>query len=154
MVDDLKPEPRQELGVKQIPVEKSTTAKAAIQFAGKGIIYIRDIPEVVNHPVSGKRGIPLSEAELIGRISIGNLLFAQGLELIFKLIFMCEGIEDKRYGPHALVQRFDKIRSLSPVKQNIQKFMPDFHTDKVAKAAEVVKNAEEAFMISRYLERV
>jgi hypothetical protein len=144
-------EPREELGDKRIPEEKSTTAKAAIQFAAKGIMNIHDLPETVKKMEGGEYVIPLPEAEVIGRISIGNLLFAQGLELIFKLIFIAEGIEDKGFKQHALSERFEKIRELSPLKQNIERFLPPYHSNKSEIAREVVSSAEDAFMLSRYL---
>lgn len=144
-------ESRKEIGDKRIPQGKSSTAKAAIQFAAKGIVCIRDLPAPEKHPESGELVIPLPEAEAIGRISIGNLLFAQGLELIFKLVFITEGIEDKGFKQHALSERFEKIRLLEPLKGNIETFMPSHHSDKSTAAIAVVKLAEEAFMLSRYL---
>lgn len=147
----MKNSPKQELGEKCIPQDKATTAKAAIQFAAKGIISLKEIPAPIQHPVSGESVIPLPEAEVIGRVSIGNLLFAQGLELIFKLIFMAEEIEDKGYKQHCLSERFEKIRTLCPLQKNIEKFMPQHYPDRAEAALEVVKIAEDAFMISRYL---
>ena len=142
---------RKEIGSKRIPEEKSVTAKAAIQFAAKGIMSLHDLPDNVKQIENGDFIIPLTEAEVVGRISIGNLLFAQGLELILKLIFITEGIEDSGFKQHELSARFERIREISPLKENIEKFLPQYHPNKSETALGVVCAAEDAFMLSRYL---
>ena len=86
-----------EFGYKTVLAKYSTTAKAAIQFAGNGINLLRSIPEPRIDANSDRTVIPISDSELIGKVCMGNLLFAQGLELIIKIILLTEEIPDKGF---------------------------------------------------------
>ena len=140
-----------EVGDKEVPSKYRNTAQIAVQFSGKGINSLRALDIPVAKSPEGEDVLPLPEAEVLGSACAGNLLFAQGIELIFKLIFIAEEIDDKGFGQHDLVDRFEVLRKLSPLRENIEIYMPMNAADKAAKAVEVVKVAEEAFMPSRYL---
>ncbi len=137
-----------ELGEKKIPKKMEVTAQAAVQFAGKGVDSLRSIEFHLDH---NKNVITLPQSEILGRLCVGNLLFAQGLELIFKLIFMAEGIKDTGFNQHDLVNRFEAIRQLRPLKVNLETWMPAQHKNKMNAAIKVVREAENSFMISRYI---
>lgn len=140
-----------ELGGKRVPAIHSATAKAAVQFVSKGVLEIKSIPAISQNLETGKLEIALPEAEIFGRICIGNLLIAQGFELLIKLVFITEKIAEKRLGQHALGDKFEKIRGLSPLSDNIVRYMPIKCTDKAASASELIRHAERAFLLARYI---
>ena len=141
-----------EIGDKTLPIGYASTAIAAIQFTGKGISTLRSLPKFQTDPKSGEKYFPLPEDELIGRLCIGNLLIAQGLELLLKLIFITEELDEKKLKQHAISEKFSRIKSLEPLKSNIEKYMPKKDgISAIQIAKEVVQKAEEAFMVSRYM---
>lgn len=142
---------KSEVGTKTVPSNYLSTSRVAVQFAGLGISFIRNIPLAEKNTQTGEISIPLSESELMGRLNAGNLLYAQGLELLLKLALITEEISDSGLGQHDFVSRFEKIKSLEPLKTNIQIYMPKKNADKELAADKVVKEASDIFMPSRYI---
>ena len=141
----------EEMGIKEVGSDLQITAKAAVQFATMGINILSSIPAATVDKANGKATVPLSESKFIGKICAGNLLFAQGLELILKLILLTENISEKGLGQHKLLVRYKRIRALDPVAKNLQQFMPVKCANKIESARQVVEMAENAFLTSRYI---
>ena len=153
-VDINKIEPKKdidEIGIKRLPAKNATTAKAAAQFISMGLDLLRNIPAPVKDSTTGNTIIKMPEAELIGKICSGSLLFAQGLELYIKLIFIVENIKESGFKQHAIFDKFHLIKDLSPIKENIEIYVPKSSKSKIKTAEEVVKMAEESFMTARYI---
>ena len=139
-----------ELGYKNIPPGRLQTSHAAIQFCAKGICQLRSVESLFPDTNEDVATLDISEQELIGRLCIGNLLYAQGLELIFKLVFLAEEFSDSEYRQHELVGRFDKLLEVTQLRDNIEKYIPSIHSDKILVAKKVVLDSEKSFMPSRY----
>lgn len=143
----------EEIGYKSIPSDKLKTSHVAIQFAAKGILEIKSFEEAISHlSKCDDTNHDISEQDLIGRVCIGSLLLAQGLELIFKLIFLAERWNDSGYKQHEMVKRFDRIVQIPEVLESLKRNISHKYsnTEKLIIARDVVKNTEESFMLSRY----
>ena len=139
------------MGVKEVDSDLQITAKAGVQFATMGINILRSIPPLNFDEATDKATAQLSESQFIGKVCAGNLLFAQGLELLLKLVLLTENISEKGLGQHKLSIRYDKLKNLEPIATNLNTYMPAKCGNKTKSAELVVSMAENAFLTSRYI---
>ena len=141
------------IGSKSFPQDKSMSAAMAAHFMAKGVKEIRESESFKDHVYKfedverEKITVMISSA---GKLATGNLLFAQGMEILLKLIMMTEGVDDRGMPQHNLTQRFDLIKDFEPITKNIEKMVASGDASSLDNAVDTLQKAENAFMVSRY----
>ena len=118
--------------------KQNGTALLAMQMLGRGLRDIRQARQV------GKNVTPATFPKLLGHHAMGMLLYAQGMELLLKLIVGVEGVTLGKMKQHDLLPYYEAIKAIQPLKGNVDKVLSE------KAITDILSIAEDNFYASRY----